>query len=142
MLEIVYYFDKISCLCPVKKYLEKYVSKEAGCEKKMEKKKRILISIREKIEFVRQNEGRPIPPISSSFQGYSFFEIRARKDKNILIRITYFRHDCNIVLLNAFEKPDNYETNRDKKLVEKQLMVADTYYKNFKLSPESYERYN
>ena len=65
-MEVVYYFNNDLNFCPVKKYLElKGVSQD--------KKIRILAEIDQKICYVRQNEGRPTPPISEPLRNYSFF---------------------------------------------------------------------
>jgi len=111
-MEVVYYFDNDLNLCPVKKYLE---LKDLNPDRKL----RILAELDQKIEYVRQNDGRPMPPISEPLHNYSFFEIKTRKDRNIVIRVLYFRYKSQIVLLNAFEKPDNYNTTKEKKIIEK-----------------------
>lgn len=74
--------------------------------------------------MVVQNDGRPIPPISAPLKEYGCIEIKHRKNQDILIRIIYFRHDDKIVLSHAFEKPDHYETNREKKIILKEFEVA------------------
>jgi hypothetical protein len=133
-MEVVYYFANDLNLCPVKKYLElKGVSSD--------RRLRILAEIDQKIEYVRQNDGRPTPPISEPLRDYSFFEIKNRKDKNIVIRVLYFRYKNQIVLLNAFEKPDSYSTNKDRKIIEKYYQLTDNYYNQFKINPKSYEKY-
>ena len=73
-MEVVYYFDIDLDLCPVKKYLE---LRGVNVDKKL----RILAELDQKIEHVRQNEGRPTPPISEPLHNYSFFEIKTRKIK-------------------------------------------------------------
>jgi hypothetical protein len=134
-MDIVYYFDDILNLCPVKKFLE---FKEVSRDRQI----RILAELDQKIKYVRQNEGRPTPPISEPLHGYNFFEIKTRKDKNIVIRILYFRWRNLIVLLNAFEKPDCYKTHKEKKSVEKFYKITDEYLNKFKLRPKNYEKYN
>jgi len=133
-MEVVYYFNNDLNFCPVKKYLElKGVSQD--------KKIRILAEIDQKICYVRQNEGRPTPPISEPLRNYSFFEINTRKDKNIVIRVLYFRYRNQIVLLNAFEKSDSYNTARARKTIEKHYDLTNSYYNQFKINPKNYEKY-
>lgn len=133
-MEVIYYFDNNLNLCPVKKYLEL-------TDVKIDRKLRILAELDQRIEYVKQNEGRPAPPISFPLHNYSFFEIKTRKDKNIVIRVLYFRYEDKIVLLNAFEKPDNYNTDRERKIIEKYYNLTNNYYNKFKLNPKNYERY-
>jgi hypothetical protein len=133
-MEVVYYFDSDLNLCPVKKYLElKGLTKD--------KKLKILAELDQKIEYVLQNEGRPVPPISEPLHNYNFFEIKTRKDRNIVIRVLYFRYKKFIVLLNAFEKSDNYHTAREKKTVERYYNITNVYYQNFILNQNKYEKY-
>jgi hypothetical protein len=44
------------------------------------------------------------------------------------------------VLLKAFEKPDNYTSQKSKKEVKNHLNITDKYYKKFLLTPQSYEK--
>lgn len=133
-MEVVYYFDSGLNLCPVKKYLElKSLVKD--------KKLRILAELDQKIEYVRQNEGRPTPPISEPLHNYNFFEIKTRKDRNVVIRVLYFRYKNFIVLLNAFEKFDNYHTTKEKKIVERYYNITEVYYQNFISNQNKYEKY-
>lgn len=113
-MKIVYYYDVDLRYCPVKKYLEKYLPYKGDKTLTINRKEKILIAIRKKIKFVSQNKGLPVGAIAKSLHGYSFFEIKNRKDKNIVIRILYFRYQDKIILLNAFEKSDNYKTNKEK----------------------------
>jgi len=140
-MKIVYYFDeKLNC-CPVKQYLKQYIVNNNDSVTKITRKEKILTDIDSKIKYVRENNGQPIPPISKPLHGYSFFEIKNRKNKNIVIRVLYFRHGDKIVLLNAFEKLDNYKTDREKKRIDKHYKLTDEYYNKFKLNPNNYENY-
>lgn len=133
-MDVVYYLDSDLNLCPVKEYLELRGIKE-------DRRLNILAELDQKIEYIRQNDGRPTPPISEPLHNYSFFEIKTRKDKNIVIRVLYFRHQNQIVLLNAFEKSDSYDTNKERKIIEKHYQTTNSYYHKFKLNPQNYERY-
>lgn len=128
-MEIVYYYDAGSKCSPVKKYLAQYLGQK------------IIININEKIKYIAENDGRPIPPISFPLADFSFLNIHHRKDKNILIRICYFRHNDKMVLLHAFEKPDNYNTEREKRIINEEYEIAENYVKKFKLSIKLYEKY-
>ncbi|MEI7452416.1 MAG: hypothetical protein WCK37_04430 [Candidatus Falkowbacteria bacterium] len=133
-MEIVYYFDDVLVICPVKHYL--YSIKLSH-----DRKLRLLAEIDQKIKFVAINNGRPTPPISLPLHNYNFFEIKSRKDKNTVIRILYFRYKNVIVLLNAFEKPDNYTTNKERAAIEKYYETTNDYYRKFINNPNNYERY-
>ena len=140
-MEVIYYYDKKLENCPVKKYFQKYLANKNDSDSSLKRKEKILVNIDQKINYVRENNGRPTPPISKPLHGYSFFEILNSKDSKTLIRILYFRHLEKIVLLHAFEKPASYHTNRENKIVEKQNLIAEKYLNNFKLNPEIYEKY-
>ncbi len=83
---------------------------------------------------------RVVLPIAKPVRFYEFFEIKTRKNKNIVIRILYFCYMNKIVLLNAFEKPDNYKSNREKKKIIKHYNVSQEYLNKFKLN-NNYEKY-
>lgn len=141
-MEVVYYYDKELEKCPVKEYFKKYLRIKKDSEFSARKKEKVLANIDQKINYVKENQGRPTPPISKPLHGYNFFEILNSKDSKTLIRILYFRYLEKIVLLHAFEKPTSYHTNKEKKKVEKQNLIADKYLNNFKSNPDIYEKYN
>lgn len=140
-MEVVYFYDIDFKNCPVKKYLKQYLGNKEDKESIIKRKQKILADIDAKIQHVRDNEGRPTPPISKPLHGYSCFEILNPKDARTVIRILYFRHQKKIVLLYAFEKPANYATDREKKIVEKQNKIGEKYLNYFKLNPQNYEKY-
>jgi hypothetical protein len=141
-MQIVYYFDKGSGICPVKKYLEQYYIDDHDTPKRNNRKRKLLADIAAKIDFLARSNGIPIPPISKPLHGYSYFEIRQRKDKAILIRIFYFCNNSKIVLLNAIEKPDNYDTYKETHKIKKLLDITQIYQNNFINNPNSYEEYS
>jgi len=140
-MEIVYYYDEYIKTCPVKEYLKQYLTKEKDSLSLIKRKHKILADIDTKINFVKENEGRPIPPISKPLHGYSFFEILNSKDSKTVIRILYFRYNNLIVLLHAFEKPASYNTEKERKRINKQNKTGEGYLNKFKLNPKSYEKY-
>lgn len=140
-MEIVYFYDKDLQNCPVKEYLKQYRENQGDKEAIIKRKQKILANIDAKIQYVKDNEGRPTPPISKPLHGYSFFEILNPKDKVTVIRILYFRYQEKIILLHAFEKPANYDTSREKKTVDKQNRIGEKYLNSFKLNPKKYEKY-
>ena len=140
-MKTVYFYDEELNVCPVKKYFEQYLIDENDFEAKNKRKQKILTGIDEKIEYVKKNQGRPTPPISKPLHGYSCFEILNPKNATTVIRILYFCYQEKIVLLHAFEKPAKYDTNREKKKVDKEYKIGDKYLKIFKLSPKNYENY-
>lgn len=131
---IVYYYDPDLKFCPVKQYLSQF---NADNTKDVE----LLAVINRKIIFLSNQTSHPHPPISKSLQGYNFFEIRHRKNKNILIRLIYFCHEGKIILLNAFEKPDNYNSQKVKKNIEKILDITATYHQKYLENKNFYEKY-
>ncbi|EKD94359.1 MAG: hypothetical protein ACD_26C00096G0002 [uncultured bacterium] len=139
-MEVVYYFDEELQLCPVKKYLERFLIDEFDTERIKNKKKNILALIYKKVQYIKDN-----PTESAGFlktlHNHNFIEIKSRKNKNVVIRILYSRCNSKIVLLNAFEKPDNYDTDKIRKDVEKYYITTDKYLENFKNNPNSYENY-
>jgi hypothetical protein len=47
-----------------------------------------------------------------------------------------------LILLNAFEKPDNYGSDRrTRRAIERELEKTDVYLERFKQNPESVESY-
>ncbi len=140
-MEVVYYYDANAGYCPVKTYLAKYRITKKDTIKKKNYKIKILSNVNAKIEHVVQNCGNPTPPISSKLSGYDYFEIKHRKDTNILIRIFYFRYENKTVLLNALEKPDNYDTKKEKRKIDKQLEITKEYKNKFIKNPKLYEKY-
>ncbi|MEK7102999.1 MAG: hypothetical protein AAB870_01480 [Patescibacteria group bacterium] len=140
-MEAVYYYDKATSSCPVKLYLEQYRIKNSDTEKAKQKKLHLLASIAQKIEYIAQKNGLPIPPIAAPLHGYSFFEIKTRKDKNILIRIHYFRSSDKIVLLNAFEKSDSYSTEKERRAINHEQEMTQRYQRLFINDSTLYEKY-
>ncbi|HOI97870.1 MAG TPA: hypothetical protein PLA19_05200, partial [Candidatus Pacearchaeota archaeon] len=107
-MNIVYYYDPNLKSSPVKRYLNQF---DLGVAKDLA----LLAAIDSKIIFLSCQKSHPHPPISKPLHDYNFFEIRHRKNKNILIRVIYFCCDERMILLNAFEKPDNYDSQKIKK---------------------------
>lgn len=140
-MEIVYFYDIASKNYPVKKYLKQYLTNQEDKEVVAKRKQKILADIDAKIQHVKDNDGRPTPPISKPLHGYSCFEILNPKDARTVIRILYFRHQQKIVLLHAFEKPTSYTTDREKKKVDEQNKIGEKYLNVFKLNPQNYEKY-
>jgi phage-related protein len=140
-METVYFYDKDSKSCPVKKYLKQYSINNKDKEPVARRKQKILADIDAKIQHVQDNQGRPTPPISKPLHGYSCFEILNPKDAKTVIRILYFRYQEKIVLLHAFEKPSVYKTDREKKMVDRQNKIGEEYLNIFKLNSKNYEKY-
>lgn len=133
-MEVVYYLDEGLEICPVKKYLENLLPKSS------ERRVRLLAQIDQKIKFIRENPGKAASFIGT-LHGHNFLEIKNRKDESVVIRILYSIYNGKIILLNAFEKSDKYDTNKIKKMVEKYYLLTDTYLVKFKKNPNSYETY-
>jgi hypothetical protein len=133
-MNIIYYCDSDLKFCPVKQYLNRFNASAA-------KDAKLIAAINSKIIFLSNRENHPCPPISKPLRGYSFFEIRHRKNKNILIRVIYFCCDGKMVLLNAFEKPDDYGSQKIKKGIEKIFDMAEIYRQKYLKNKNLYENY-
>lgn len=140
-MRAVYYMDDYLGYCPLKNYLAQYVKNESDKPKVKNYKDNILSNIDAKIKFLVDRSGLPIPPISFPLRDYGYFEIKHRKSKSILIRIFYFRHKDKIVLLNALEKPDNYNKIKENKKIDRKLKITEEYKNKFILNPKLYEEY-
>lgn len=141
-MEVIYYFDKKLGFSPVKKYLTQYVTTNRDSVKERANKYYIISSIDEKIKhIIEECNGRPTPPIAKPLRNYSFFEIGMRKNSNILIRILYFCSNNKMVLLNAFEKSAHYNTERERRKIEKYYNKTDEYRNKFIKNQKSYEKY-
>jgi len=142
-MKAVYYLDRHLVYCPVKKYFEQYAVSKKDTQKQKDKKIKLLKNIDEKIKYVIYNNGIPTPPISFPLDKmYHFFEIKHRKDQDVVIRIFYFRHNDKIVLLNVLEKPDNYDNEKENRKINKQLEITKVFQNRFINNPQSYEEYN
>lgn len=62
-------------------------------------------------------------------------------EKNILIRVIYFCCDERMILLNAFEKPDNYDSQKIKKNIEKIFDTTARYRQEYLKNKNLYEDY-
>lgn len=140
-MDAVYYYDEDLNVCPVKEYFNNYLLNKKDPDFVIRRKQKILADIDAKINYIKDNGARPIPPISKPLHGYSFFEILNPKDSRTVIRILYFRYQDKMVLLHAFEKASVYSTIREKKKVDKQNKIAEKYLNFFKLNSKSYEKY-
>lgn len=139
-MEVTYYLDSDLNICPVKKYLECFLPNKFDNPKITNRKNRILATIDQKIQFVKENPGRQASFLST-LHNHNFIEIKSGKDKNTVIRILYAIYNNKIVLLNAFDKSNKYDTNKEKKEVEKYYLITDEYIENLKRNPSCYENY-
>jgi len=137
-MEVIYFYDKDLKCCPVKEYLKQYLPISKDKESIIQRNQKILADIDAKIDYIRENGGRPTPPISKPLHGYSCFEILNPKDAKTVIRILYFRHQDKVVLLHAFEKPASYDTERERKRVDKQDEIGENYLNIFRSNTKNY----
>ncbi|MBU4370231.1 hypothetical protein KKG58_05815 [Patescibacteria group bacterium] len=141
-MEVVYYFDEEEGVSPVKKYLEQYISTDKDSPKKKNYNLNIFADINEKIKHIAGVcDGRPVKPIAKPLKDYPFFEITHRKNKNTLIRLLFFRHNNKMILLNAFDKPDNYKTSAEKGKIKRYLNKTNEYRNKFIKNKKNYEKY-
>jgi len=133
-MNIIYYYDPDLKSCPVKQYLSQFnvfATKDA----------KLIAAINSKIIFLSNRENHPCPPMSKPLRGYSFFEIGKNKTAKILIRVLYFCENGKMVLLNAFEKPDNYDSQKIKKGIEKIFDRTEIYRQKYLKNKNLYENY-
>jgi hypothetical protein len=140
-MELVYYFDKELGESPVNKYLSQYLKKERDLPKIKKRKEKLLADIDAKIRYVFGNGGKVDGRISFPMRKYKYFKIKHRKNEELVIRICYFCHNNKLVLLSAFEKPDNYDKESEERAIRKELDIADNYRTNFISNPKLYEEY-
>ncbi|QQS60567.1 hypothetical protein IPN41_01130 [Candidatus Falkowbacteria bacterium] len=140
-MEAVYYYDPELEYCPVKNYFEQYRNHPQDSPKQKDRNLRMLVDIRGKIDMVILNNGRPIPPISTPLKEYGCIEIHHRKNKDVLIRIIYFRSESKIVLVHSFEKPSNYSSNKERKKIDHEFEIAKKRKLLFISNPTLYEKY-
>lgn len=139
-MRAVYYYDDELKYCPVKKYLAQF---HLTASDKSKHKTDQLLRINSKISFVLAHQGVPVPPVSYPLdKNYDYFEIKDRKNENILIRVFYFRYQDLIVLLNVLEKPAHYDSSKEKRKIDKCLDKTQIFYQKFKANPYLYEEYN
>ncbi len=110
---------------PFLEYLqEKYAPPDNETEKLKEKRVKKIISIREHILHLIGKKGSYyVPPIIKSYKcrkidGINEIGILKIKEGKILIRIAFvtFRDSEEIVLFDAFDKPDLYQKARKRKI--------------------------
>ena len=141
-MKAVYYFDPELNVCPVKEYLSQYYVEDGADTGVRNKNLNLLVNIDSKINYILANFGRHLPPISHNLdRNFNFLEIRQRKNKNILIRIFYFRYEEMMVLLGCLEKPDNYDDKKEKNKINRELLLIQSFQNKFVSNPELYEEY-
>lgn len=127
----------------MKIYLSKYIyAKNNKDLKKQKKKEKLLANIDAKIRHVFGNNGMVDGHISFPMKRYGYFKIRHRKNENMVIRIYYFCYENKMILLNACEKPDNYDKESDKRAIDKDLKMTDEYRSKFISNSKLYEKYD
>ena len=142
-MKIIYYYNLSLQIFPAKQFLLKYNLKSNDTEKQKNHKVKTLAFIDQTIQFIAENNAKPVLPIAKTIKGHKFHEIRV-KDGGNLIRIFYFcYHQEKLVLLNAFEKPDLYEKGLKKKIDKKIIKILEQtkeYYQDF-INNQNYEEY-
>ena len=142
-MQIVYYFDKENQISPVKKFLFKYNISKNDTDRVVNHKLKVLAYIDQSIDFIAENNAKPVLPIAKTIKGYKFHEIRV-KDGSNLIRIFYFGYfHEKLVLLYGFEKPEKYDKGLKKKIdkkIQKSIDRANKYYQDF-IKNQRYEEY-
>lgn len=133
-MEVVYYLNKNLGYAPVKKYFADNFDPRSIDDK------RKITEVREKIAYAEGQNGRPDGNILKPVHRFGVIEIRARRDEDALIRITYFCYEGRLILLRAFEKPDHYATNKIKKEIELEYRISEEA-KNDYIKNKTYEEY-
>jgi len=126
-MEIIYYSNKNDG-CPVKDYFNQ-----------LKGRVRLLVDIDSKLRHVKENKHSHL---LSALHGYNFFEIKQRKNESTVIRILVYFYKDKFVLLNVFEKPDNYKEIKIKKEIDRNYNKTKEYLDKFLLNSNNYEKYN
>ena len=115
-MNIFYYLDVRSNVCPVKEYLKKFRGKT-----------KLLLDLDGKIRSIA-NKGSISLPIAKPLQNYSIFEIM-KPFRDLEIRLLCVFVNGSLVLLHAFDKPKHYEnTKKINKYIEKNYKIGQNYY--------------
>ena len=130
---------------PIKEFLWRYVPGNKDSQKNILKKQRAYSKLKSIIDLTLERKGLVGGEFTSHLKGdYDFQEIRVKEGDN-LVRVLYFcYHQEKLVLLNAFEKPSQYQKNKKKvidKMIKDELNKAKEFYKAFISNPELYEKY-
>ncbi len=145
-MEIIYYRSG-SGSCPARDYMGlRYGIRSGDKQRVRDSKAKQLAKIRAVIQMAADKNGRPGGIFSSSLDGYNFHELKSSEgNKNEKLRVLYFSyHGSQLVLLNAFDKPDLYEKGKKKKIdkkIELILKLTKTYYDDFLKNPDHHEKY-
>lgn len=143
-MEILYY-KTTKGYVPVKVYLEeRYGSSDNDNDKTKKHKSDMLAKLNAVIENAANNGGIVGGTFSSPIRGYSFSELRI-KDGDELVRVLYFPYQKrDLVLLNAYDKPERYEKGMKKRVVadiEARHIEAKKYHEDFIENPNQHEEY-
>jgi phage-related protein len=130
---------------PIKEFLWRYAPNKKDSQKNILKKKRAYSKLKSIINLTLERKGLVGGEFTSHLKGdYDFQEIRVKEGDN-LVRVLYFcHHQEKLVLLSAFEKPSQYQKGKKKtvdKMIKNELSKAKEFYKAFINNPELYEKY-
>jgi hypothetical protein len=119
-MNIFYYRDFNSGLCPVKEYLRKFTGKD-----------KLLADLDGKIRSIAR-KGVVSPPLAKPLQNYSISEIM-KSFRDIEIRLLCAPVSNEFILFHAFDKPMHYENiKKINRQIEKNYNKAEGYYNIFK----------
>ena len=142
-MDIVYY-RTTKGYAPAKAYIQaRYGQFPNDSPKIIAVKIRTFAKVESVIEMAANSpDGRVGGTFSSTLTGYSFNEFRLKEGRE-LVRILYFPYQLQqIVLLDAYDKPENY-TKAEKKKIEKEIAEihdrAQEYYNDFIRNPKNHE---
>jgi hypothetical protein len=131
-MNIFYYRDIKSNVCPVKEYLKKFLRKD-----------KLLADLDGKIKNIAQR-GSISLPLAKSLQNYSISEIM-KSFHNIEIRLLCAVINGDLILLHGFDKPKHYENiKKINKYIERNYNIGQNYYnllKNRKENEKNKEEY-
>lgn len=145
-MEVVYYRTKAG-QAPAKRYLSQWNKKPKDDEETLNKKVKKFAKIDGMIKLAAERKGMLGSKLSAHLRGYSFQELRISGvlEGEELVRVLYFCYKGNqLVLLNAYDKPDFYEGAQKKKIekeIEKIHKKTQTYYDDFIKNSNNYEKY-
>jgi len=128
-MDIFYYHDKASCVCPVKEYLRKFLGKD-----------KLLADIDGKIRAIARR-GNISLPLGKPLPNYSISEIM-KSFNPIEIRLLCAIIRNELILFHAFDKPMHYENKKKiNRLIEKNYNIAENYYNIFLKNEKNKEEY-
>lgn len=139
-MEIWYFKNPETGLCPVLEYLGMFRPEKGDSASVQRRKLSLRAKIDARLNHVSCQDGNLTYP-AKPLRNFPFLEICLNKDSNILIRVCCVRCFGGMLLLHAFEKPSNYDTEKDRRSINREYEKANIYYNAFLKNPTLKEKY-